>query len=94
MTTIKYRKKKYEENDIITAHYAICSNNEIVISTVKENKFNKEIISTVYHNFKNKKEYTENLNKIKGNEDYMITKHEYNRLFKEFKNQFTNNCFI
>ena len=94
MTTIRYRKKKYEDNNIVTSHYALCLNKQIILLILRENILNKEVISSVYHNVKNKKEYTENINRIMNNEDYMITKHEYNRLFKEFKSEFTNNCFL
>lgn len=94
MITIRYRKKKYEDNNTITSHYALYSNKDIILLLLRENTSNKEVISSVYHNVKNKKEYTDNINKIMNNENYMVTKHEYNRLFKEFKSQFTNNCFL
>lgn len=91
---ITYRKKSYMDGNIRLSHFALISNNGIILSKLKEDIDNKESISSTYHNFKNKKDYNEGLNKIKCNEDYMITKHEYNRLFKIFKNEFNNNCLI
>lgn len=91
---ITYRKKSYIDGSIKISHFALLSNKGIILSKVNENIDKNEIISSTYHNFKDKEDYTEHLNKIKFNERYMITKHEYNRLYKLFKNQFTNNCLI
>lgn len=91
---ITYRKRTYIDGNTKLSHFALISNNGIILSKLKEDINKKELISSIYHNFKNKKDYNEGLDKIKFNEKYMITKHEYNRLFKIFKNEFNNNCFL
>ena len=91
---ITYRKKSYIDGNTIISHFALASTKGIILSKVKEITDNKELIFSTYHNFKNKNDYNENLDKIKLNDEYMISKHEYNRLFKMFKNEFSNNYLI
>lgn len=94
--TITYRKKIYFDykKNTKTSYYAACSGEDIIIITATEHLTTKDLISSAFHTFTNKKDYCENFEKIFNNDDYMITKHEFNRLVKEFKNQFKHNCFI
>ena len=93
---ITYRKKKYFDyaKNTKTSYHAIRSCKNIMIMMLTEDMGTKDLISSTYHNFTDKNEYNKNFQEIYQNDKYMITKHEFNRLFKEFKNQFKSNCLI
>lgn len=93
---ITYRKKLYFNYDknTKTVYYAIRNSNNIILMSKTKYLTTKESISSIYHNFNNKIEYSRNLKKVLDNENYIVTKHEYNRLFKESKDSFKKNCFL
>lgn len=93
MININYRKKYYEENNIVTSYYAQYSNKNIVLLSMNKDKTRNQDLKIVFHNIKDKSLYDQSVKKIENNENFMITKHEYDRLFKMFRKEFQNNCF-
>lgn len=93
---ITYRKKSYfnYEKNTKTHYYAINLDKNVLIMSNTEHLKTREKISSIFHTFDIKNNYNHALKEIYDNEKYMITKHEFNRLFKEFKEKFRYNCFV
>lgn len=93
---IVYRKKRYfdYEKNTKTSYYAIGYLDDIIIMSSTENLISRDLVSSIYHTFNNKYDYNKSFQELSNNDNYLITKHEFNRLLKEFKNDFKNNCFV
>ena len=93
---ITYRNKKYFDykNNKKISYRAINYDRNIILMISTECLLTRSLISSIYHNFTCQNDYNKNIKELSNNEQYVITKNEFNRLYKEFKNQFKSNCFI
>lgn len=85
---INYRKKDYIVDNKKVNYFALCSGEKVLLLRKTINTISNEIISSHYHNFECKKEYNDKLKEISSKDSYMISKNEFNRLFKIFKEDF------